>query len=86
MTSTDRGAVEVDELLGRLIFYAGKNKERSAYSIKESLFNTMLSKFPTRFLQNQKILPSSDKGLGQVTPVIPVKVASLIHVYTLQEK
>lgn len=79
MTSTERGAVEVDELLGRLIFHAGKNKGRSAYSINESLFNIMLSKFPTRFLQNQEILPSSDKGLGQVTPVIPIKVASLIY-------
>jgi len=86
MTSTERGAVEVYELLGRLIFHAGKNKGRSAYSIKEPLFNVMLSKFPARFLQNQEILSSGDKGLGQVTPVMPINVASLIHIYALQEK
>lgn len=86
MTSTERGAEEVDELLERLISHAGKNKGRSAYSIKASLFNIMLSKFPTRFFKNQETLPSSDKGLGQVTPVNPIKVASLIYMYTLQEK
>lgn len=85
MTSTKRGALEVDELLGRLIFHAGRNKGRSAYSIRKSLFNIMLSKFSTRYLQ-QEILPSNDKGLGQVTLVIHLKVASLICICILPEK
>lgn len=50
MTSTEKGAIGTDELLGRLIFHAGKNKGRSAHSFKESLLNTILSKFSSRFL------------------------------------
>lgn len=86
MTATEKGAVEADELLGRLIIHAGKNKGRSTRAIKESLFNIMLSKFSSRFLLNQEIFTFSGKGLGQITLAIAIKFASLIYMYEFQEK
>lgn len=86
MTATEKGAAEADELLGRLIVHAGKNKGRSTRAIKDSICNIMLSKFSSRFLLNQEIFTFSDKELGQVTLAITIKFASLIYMYAFQEK
>lgn len=86
MTSTEREAIEADELLGRLILHAGKNTGKPAYSIKQSLLNIMLSQFLTKFIQNLEVHPSREKGLGWVSTVIPMQVASLTQVSKLQRK